>query len=122
MAQLFAEHLQHNLANLRLAIPLALIASSCAIRPVLSRRIEVVTWKQFQCSEVTRAFIETLCKHGEQWKACVGQKKTLKNQLFTTSMDFIYPIQIFVLINIHAPNMVRGGSGCTLRRRCRQME
>jgi LysR family transcriptional regulator, transcription activator of glutamate synthase operon len=41
------------------------------IRPVLSRRIEVVTWKEFQCNEVTQAFIETLREHGEQWKACV---------------------------------------------------
>lgn len=42
------------------------------IRPPLTRRIVLVTWKKFQCSKSLHAFIEEIRWHGAHWKACVN--------------------------------------------------
>ncbi len=42
------------------------------VGPPISRRIVLVTWKHFEMSRATEAFIEQLRTHGSQWKGCQG--------------------------------------------------
>ena len=41
------------------------------VRPSLMRRVMLVTWKKFKCSQVIQAFIDDLRLHGTRWKGCV---------------------------------------------------
>jgi LysR family hydrogen peroxide-inducible transcriptional activator len=41
------------------------------VRPSLMRRVMLVTWKKFKCSQVIQAFIDDLRLHGARWKGCV---------------------------------------------------
>jgi DNA-binding transcriptional LysR family regulator len=41
------------------------------VRPSLMRRVVLVTWKKFKCSQVIQAFIDDLRLHGARWKGCV---------------------------------------------------
>ncbi|MGB7632005.1 MAG: LysR family transcriptional regulator [Candidatus Deferrimicrobium sp.] len=41
------------------------------VRPPLTRRIMLVTWKKIQCSPVIQAFLDDLRLYGLNWKGCV---------------------------------------------------
>jgi LysR family nitrogen assimilation transcriptional regulator len=53
--------------------PIDLI-SRVEVRPPLTRKIVLVTWKKFQCSQVVQAFLDELRWHGGHWKACVESR------------------------------------------------
>jgi DNA-binding transcriptional LysR family regulator len=44
-----------------------------AIEPPLTRRIVLVTWKNFDPTPAVSAFIDELKEHGAQWKDCTDQ-------------------------------------------------
>ncbi len=45
-----------------------------AVGPSLTRRIDLVTWKHFELSQATEAFVHELRSHATNWKGCVEIK------------------------------------------------
>ena len=41
------------------------------VRPLLKRRIMLVTWKKFPFSQVNQSFLDELRVYGANWKGCV---------------------------------------------------
>ncbi|MCP4599736.1 MAG: LysR family transcriptional regulator [Proteobacteria bacterium] len=48
--------------------------SRIAVGPPLSRRIVMVTWKNFEMSRATDAFVKELRRHASEWRGCVDIK------------------------------------------------
>ncbi len=41
------------------------------VGPVITRKIMLVTWKQFEVSRATAAFMDLMREHGAEWRSCV---------------------------------------------------
>ncbi|MBW1806772.1 MAG: LysR family transcriptional regulator [Deltaproteobacteria bacterium] len=46
------------------------------VGPPIMRRIALVTWKQFEMSQATEAFVEELRQYGSTWKGCLESENS----------------------------------------------
>ena len=48
--------------------------SRIAVGPPLYRNIVMITWKHFEMSRATDAFIQEIRRHASEWKGCIDIK------------------------------------------------